>query len=291
MNEYILTHDFQIQQELIKLPKMIELLNVVPGEPKFMRLRSLRVARFHKFNQLKHPHEFYYSELQLYRPFQKESELEPDSYESCKSIYDETSEHNGQKKVTNVKRLIMEHLESMEEGTERSQELMDSNVEDALDSTFAQENIDCAEEGVSGNLEIPGLDPVNITADDNLKASTFRRIELYDDDKLESLTQNLDYDQRLVLDKAADYAIQLVKCRKVKIQNLKAPLLVIQGGAGSGKSTVIDVVSQHVEKILRKPGDNPDHPYILKAASTGTAAANIRGQTLHSALSFNFGSS
>ena len=291
MNEYILTHDFQIQQELIKLPKMIELLNVVPGEPKFMRLRSLRVARLHKFNQLKHPHEFYYSELQLYRPFQKESELEPDSYESCKSIYDETSEHNGQKKVTNVKRLIMEHLESMEEGTERAQELIDSIVEDVLDSTFAQENIDCAEVGVSGNSEIPGLDPVNITADDNLKASTFRRIELYDDDKLKSLTQNLDYDQRLVLDKAADYAIQLVKCRKVKIQNLKAPLLVIQGGAGSGKSTVIDVVSQHVEKILRKPGDNPDHPYILKAAYTGTAAANIRGQTLHSALSFNFGSS
>ena len=96
-----------------------------------MRLRSLRVARLHKFNQLKHPHEFYYSELQLYRPFQKESELEPDSYESCKSIYDETSEHNGQKKVTNVKRLIMEHLESMEEGTERAQELIDSNVVDA----------------------------------------------------------------------------------------------------------------------------------------------------------------
>ena len=70
---------------------------------------------------------------------------------------------------------------------------------------------------------------------------------------------------------------------------MQPPLLTVQGGAGSGKSMVIDIVSQHVEKILREPGDNPNHPYILKLAFTGTAAANIQGQTLHSAFSFNFG--
>ena len=49
---------------------------------------------------------------------------------------------------------------------------------------------------------------------------------------------------------------------------------------------------QHVskfEKILRSEGDNPDHPYCIRAAYTGTAASNIQGQTLHSAFSFNFG--
>ena len=66
-------------------------------------------------------------------------------------------------------------------------------------------------------------------------------------------------------------------------------MLVVQGGAGTGKSTVIDVLSQHMEHIFRTPGDNPEHPYIVKAAFTGTAAANIRGQTLHSAFSFSFG--
>ena len=63
----------------------------------------------------------------------------------------------------------------------------------------------------------------------------------------------------------------------------------MQGGAGTGKSYVIDAMSQQLEKILRKPGDNPDHPYLLKVAFTGTAAANIGGQTMHSAFSFNFG--
>ena len=70
---------------------------------------------------------------------------------------------------------------------------------------------------------------------------------------------------------------------------LKIPNLVVQGGAGSGKSCVIDVLTQRMEKILRVSGGIPSHPYIVKAAFTGTAAANIDGQTMTSAFSFNFG--
>ena len=36
-------------------------------------------------------------------------------------------------------------------------------------------------------------------------------------------------------------------------------------------------------------GDNPEFPYLLVTAPTGTAAANIRGQTLHSTFGFSFG--
>ena len=86
-----------------------------------------------------------------------------------------------------------------------------------------------------------------------------------------------------------DYAKSIVKARKTKKFHCMPPLLIVQGGAGTGKSTVIDVISQQMEKILRTPGDNPDHPYVIKAAFTGTAAANIKGQTLHSAFSFSFG--
>ena len=48
-------------------------------------------------------------------------------------------------------------------------------------------------------------------------------------------------------------------------------------------------MKQWIHLILKKEGDNPDCPYVIVTAPTGTAAANIRGQTLHSALSFNFG--
>ena len=68
-----------------------------------------------------------------------------------------------------------------------------------------------------------------------------------------------------------------------------APKLMVHGGAGSGKSSVINIVKQWVHLILQTSGDSPDCPYIIVTAPTGTAAANIRGQTLHSAFSFNFG--
>ena len=84
--DFIVTDDFENLTSLKLLPKYIKLSSVHPGEPKFMKLRSIRVARLHKFNQTKSPHEFYYSELQLYKPFVSEETLASDSLERCKAI-------------------------------------------------------------------------------------------------------------------------------------------------------------------------------------------------------------
>merc|ERR1712030_154983 len=65
---------------------------------------------------------------------------------------------------------------------------------------------------------------------------------------------------------------------------------MVHGGAGSGKSTVIHVMSQYIHQILKKEGDTTECPYVLLAAFTGSAASNIQGQTLHTLFSFNFGS-
>ena len=70
---------------------------------------------------------------------------------------------------------------------------------------------------------------------------------------------------------------------------LKPPLVVVHGGAGCGKSFVINLMTQWQEQILRSSGDNPNQPYILKFAFTGAAASIIQGQTLHHAFSFSFG--
>ena len=67
------------------------------------------------------------------------------------------------------------------------------------------------------------------------------------------------------------------------------PLIVAHGGAGCGKSFVINLMTQWQERILRTSGDDPNQPYILKCAFTGTAASIIHGQTLHNAFSFSFG--
>ena len=76
---------------------------------------------------------------------------------------------------------------------------------------------------------------------------------------------------------------------KLPLTLLNGPLLVILGGAGAGKSLLISAIGQWFEKILRQAGDDPDKPYILITAFTGTAAANVDGMTLHSAFNFPFG--
>ena len=64
--------------------------------------------------------------------------------------------------------------------------------------------------------------------------------------------------------------------------------MIIHGGAGCGKSTVINILKQWAHLILQQPGDDPDCPYVLVCAPTGTAASNIRGQTMHTAFGFSF---
>ena len=48
-------------------------------------------------------------------------------------------------------------------------------------------------------------------------------------------------------------------------------------------------MTQWQERILRNSGDDPNQPFILKCAFTGTAASIIEGQTLHHSFSFSFG--
>ena len=47
---------------------------------------------------------------------------------------------------------------------------------------------------------------------------------------------------------------------------------------------MINIAAQWCEKLLRSSGDNIDQPYVVRAAFMGGAAANIGGQTLHSAF-------
>ena len=288
--DFIVTHNFNDdEKQVVKfLPKYIKINDVQPGEPGFMKLRSMMVARLHKLSQTKSPHEFYYSEIQLYRPFNDEGKLYPNSLDKCKELYDELSEHNDTRKVTNVKNILMEHLEAVEDGSDKAKEIIDSNAGVTMDAENEQDNAECADEEVEEHPDFDAKNPDNLECK-KTTGNAYKKIELYTDEKIKKLTLQLDKEQRFVLDIGVDFAKNVVKARKGTIPLPKAPLLIVQGGAGTGKSTLIDAMSQCIERILRTPGDHPAHPYIIKAAFTGTAAANIVGQTMHSAFSFNFG--
>ena len=61
--------------------------------------------------------------------------------------------------------------------------------------------------------------------------------------------------------------------------------IFLTGGAGVGKTFLINVLIECLKRILVFPGQNPDEePSIAITASTGKAACNINGTTVHSAF-------
>ena len=68
-------------------------------------------------------------------------------------------------------------------------------------------------------------------------------------------------------------------------------MVFVTGGAGSGKSRLINSLYTMMSEILKKEGDDPCCPYIVLSSFTGAASANINGQTLHSLFGFKFGNS
>lgn len=61
--------------------------------------------------------------------------------------------------------------------------------------------------------------------------------------------------------------------------------IFLSGGAGVGKTFLVNVITEYLKKTLIFPGQNPDNELSISiTASTGKAACNINGTTLHSAF-------
>ena len=94
-----------------KLPHLLTLEDVMPGEPRILHKRTFpRAMRFFKKKFDRNPHLFYFTELVLYHPFRDENELFPDDPEKCEELY---KKHKDEIKY--VKAQLMPFLESVEE--------------------------------------------------------------------------------------------------------------------------------------------------------------------------------
>ena len=67
------------------------------------------------------------------------------------------------------------------------------------------------------------------------------------------------------------------------------PLMIIQGGAGVGKSKLISDLTFWIEHLVRTNlPTNYEHPSVVKLCPTGKAATVIDGLTMHSGRVIRF---
>ena len=278
-----------------KLPQLIELKNTKPGEVKMMALRTKPIAiRFNQVRQRTEPERYMAKELMLYYPLTEE--LEDDQVQDLF-----LEEHEGKFKVAIVKAQVMPHLESVEEArhyvAEAVKELDLTHIGETLDAETLKDNLEVLDEIDEHGLEdhpdyehcIPGDGEFQEdTGQERNTDCVFKPVVMPPPEDLRKRLRRLDPYQRQVVDIAVTYCKDVVKSRKPGNKCPKAPLLMVHGGAGAGKSTVIEAIHLLANQILRQPGDNPDLPVCLKLAHTGCAAVNIGGYTLTSLLGFSY---
>ena len=278
--ENTLDNDFIIHSERNRrtpLPDRIALSGpFYPGEPRFMKLRRPCVVRVHKFRKTVESHDYVFSQLELYYVFRAKEERERclEDFDFCIQTYIDNLEN-----INYVRSKTMPFMNHVEECLEKADEVVNKdNIAESIDPQAAQDDADCLEEGIVVEGEFVAFDYDKLEENYAEKSDAlFKRIEVDGLEQLHERTLNLDGDQYFVLEKVINYVKKYKRSLLTKTP-LPEPLrLKVLGGAGSGKSHLIDLISQWVEHLLRTEGDNLDHPYIIKTAFTGTAACNIGG--------------
>jgi hypothetical protein len=202
-----------------------------------------------------------YSELLLYRAFENENQMRDalDDEECCRDLYSVISDPTVQTSnvenfdITKVKKIVMPFLESVEEARNKVQESTLDSVGCQLDAEKEQENADCEDEVLLEHPDHNLLDPDEFQRyDDTIEHSeAYRKLDLVELDKLVIETRKLDKEQRFVVDKVLKYVKELKKFSSGKSNLPKQLLYIVQGGAGAGKSTVINIMSQWCERIKK----------------------------------------
>jgi len=289
INVYITTNSTYNHKQL---PSFIRLENCQPGEVQLWKKRSFpKAARFHKKREDNDPYRYFLSELMLFKGFTNENEIGSQDEDKCRDIYIKHKEA-----LQEVKQALLPFAKGVEEASYFVEIAQNDKIEEnkkigaILDAEKEQEMLEC-QDVESMHPDFTHLDPDELDLQSNVTQikKTFRHIEMKSKDQILEETRLLDKYQKKALNITLKYAQDVVMSRKGAISKPKPPLIFVHGGAGSGKSTLIHLIYQNVQNILQKEGDDPDCPYILLSAYTGTAAANINGQTLHTLFSFNFG--
>ena len=173
----------------------------------------------------------------------------------------------------------MNHLFNNDEYQPELELRKPSHIYDLIDSQREQDKSDDQEVGVTEDPLFASRNPAGqqLSSEIDYEELKYKQISLPPEDSLLEQTRKLVPEQLDILEDFVDHCKKLKKERSnPDVTSTAAGMLAIcHGGAGVGKSATIKVISLWVEKILRSPGQNPNHPRVIICAPTGKAASLV----------------
>merc|ERR1711884_239122 len=202
-------------------------------------------------------------------------------------------------KIERVKKQLFPYKHVAEEARKLLEEVSDVRprlVGDDLDPEFELEGEEGLAKGSTYDEEHAFRDPGVMPSDSVPLApckEIYKRINFSDKLSMVRSARQCDREQRGVLDRIIEFCKNTRKAQENPgIPFPQPPRIKVHGGAGTGKSKLINDMSTWAEYWLRYDSNrDPSHPHVVKCAPTGKAASWIEGHTLHQAFNFCFGNS
>ena len=223
--DYIFTDEEPtLGQRGIKLPRYFPI--ETDDGTEWMMLRRPLALRLHKFKRRENAHEFYYSEMQLYFHFDKEEELYPEDFKQCFDKYKENEAY-----INAVKRKVMKYLAQVQEGREHAENILANEIANIMDANKEQNEEEDILEGIHEHPEMFVKEPTGLI--DNIEPTAkhsnkiYRKIELQNEEDINSNIHRLDKDQRIAVDIGIDYAKKCARIGKNKCRKPNAPLVIV----------------------------------------------------------------
>ena len=251
------------------------------------------VIRYPRVSLKKDAERYHMNMLRLYLPH-RSKDIKPQRYRTYQS-YHLTGFTTINGKRIEVRKVVAENMKDFEPETDDLDNAWDA-LKDAMDLTDAwaalnpqaeQERLDEMIDRVRlddpeddlQHTEIPELQrPIRVANDAPRCAIEPCNPEI-SADQAQSMMQKLNNKQRELFNYVSKWCDE--KSRDLKVEPFR---IFLTGGAGTGKSHVINCIKYYASKVFAPMTDSVDQVTVLLLAHTGTAAYNISGETICSAL-------
>ncbi|XP_060571765.1 uncharacterized protein LOC132729947 [Ruditapes philippinarum] len=274
----IMENEEELQGTVIKLKN---------GKGRMRKRKTQAIVRTHVFSKMKQSEKFYHSKLMLYFPWRDENELKL-HFSTFQDAYQ------------NLEEQVKENMKQFEynsEAVDTALEDLEENgpmidVWDTLNSEALQRNADDliaprivdTDSAMINPDFFTGINSHDIRGDIGTSAATYSlKDNLLTDEENRTHIQHLNKEQREIFDEILRWCREYSYSKKWG--SPPPPFhLFVTGGAGTGKSYLIRAIYNTAVRELQGEGDCSSDCTVLLTAPTGTAAFNIDGMTIHSAL-------